>query len=212
MVLIPTRFRLLNSILSNKDLKILDVGAGSHSATITKKWYPKCEYHGIDRVKNYQNSMGDIQIMDTFYEMDVTMLEFSSIPDRYFDLVIMSHIIEHLSNGEKVIEGLVSKLKYNGLLYIEFPSVRSLNLPSMKGTLNFYDDPTHCRVFERREIEGILKLHSFEIIYSRVRRDWVRIICTPLLILNSLVKYGFVAGSVFWDITGFAEIVIARKK
>lgn len=209
--LIPTRFKLLNLFLVKKNIKILDVGCGSNSPSITKRWFPSCEYHGIDKEKNYQNNEKDILMIDRFYEIDVRMLDFTMIPDNYFDVVIMSHIIEHLPNGDEVIRSLLAKLTAGGLIYIEFPSRKSLSLPSMRGTLNFYDDKTHCRVFTRDEIEELLKAKSFKIMYSHVRRDWTRIVFMPLLMVNSLIKYGYIAGSVFWDITGFAEIVIARK-
>ncbi|MBI2428797.1 MAG: methyltransferase domain-containing protein [Ignavibacteriales bacterium] len=179
MNIIPTRFRFINRYLHSRKIKILDVGAGSHSASITKKWYPECEYHGIDRVKNYQNDERDFKLMDAFYKMDVTMLDYSTIPSDYFDVIIMSHIIEHLQNGDKVIEGLLSKLKQGGIIYTEFPSRKSLSLPSMNGTLNFYDDETHCRIFTRQEVVNIYKMNSFEILYSSVRRDWVRIFALP---------------------------------
>ena len=47
-------------------------------------------------------------------------------------------------------------LKPDGCIYIEFPSVRSLNLPSMRGALNFCDDKTHLRIYSIQEVANIL--------------------------------------------------------
>lgn len=192
-------------------MTILDVGAGSHSGSITKRWYPDAVYHGIDRTKEYQNEASDIEAMDRFIEMDVTKLDFTNIQDGHYDLIILSHIIEHLLNGDEVMKGLLRKLKQGGLIYVEFPSTASTTLPSMKGTLNFYDDETHCRIFTRNEIETLFRKNGMEIVCSRVRRDWMRILLIPLYMINAKIKYGYIAGSVFWDLFGFAEVVIAKK-
>ena len=42
-------------------------------------------------------------------------------------------------NGETVIQALFPKLKLHGVMYVEFPSIRSLGLPTGTGTLQFCD-------------------------------------------------------------------------
>lgn len=212
MNLKPTRFRILSKFISASDPKILDIGCGSHSPSITKRWFAHCEYHGVDRERAFGNDETDLAAMDKFYEMDATALDFSALPDRAFHVIILSHIIEHLPNGDKVIDGLIPKLLPGGVIYVEFPSTRSERLPSMRGTLNFYDDPTHCRVFTRGEVERIVERNGCVVLRSHTRRDWIRIISIPLLAINSYVKYGYIVGSVFWDLLGFAEIVVAKKQ
>lgn len=209
--LLPTRFKLFYSEYKDKVLKILDIGAGSHSASITKKWFPNCEYHGVDIVEDYDNSTGDISLMDKFFLMDLTQLKFDALPESYYDIIILSHVIEHLHNGDAVVEKLLPKLKKGGLIYIEFPGIRSAKLPSKKGTLNFYDDKTHVRIFSSDEVSKILLKNNFSIIKSGVRRDWQRILLLPLFIVYSKITRGYVEGSVFWDLLGFAEFVAARK-
>lgn len=208
----PTRFHNLKPYLKKNHVKVLDIGSGSNSPSLTKKWISNCEYHGVDLEKYYQNDEVDIRSMDSFYEMDLTKLEFESIPENYFDYIIMSHIIEHLHNGDQVITNLLPKLKRGGIIYIEFPSPKSVTLPKMRGTLNFYDDTTHCRLFSFQEVEMLLKNNGFNILRSGTRRDWLRIILIPLLVVHSISKYGFITGSVFWDLMGFAEFVIGEKQ
>lgn len=190
----------------------MDVGAGSHSATKTKSIYPNCEYHGIDISKNYENDEADFKAMSGFYEMDLTALRFEPIPDNYFDVIIMSHIIEHLHNGDKVIAGLLPKLKKGGYIYIEYPARRSTKLPSMKRTLNFYDDPTHVRIYDVPEVSKVLQEGGCKIIKGKTRRYWPYIALLPLTLLTETAKYGFVPGGVFWDVTGFAEYLFAVKE
>ncbi|MCA0428632.1 MAG: class I SAM-dependent methyltransferase [Bacteroidetes bacterium] len=208
----PPKFRFLPTSLKSANFRLLDVGAGSHSASKTKKWYPHCEYHGIDITRNYENDENDFKAMSGFYEMDLTRLEFSSIPDNYFDVIMMSHIIEHLSNGDQVIQGLLPKLKTGGFIYIEYPAERSTRLPSMKRTLNFYDDPTHVRIYSVPEVAGILEKSGFSVLRQGTRRYWPYIVLLPLTLVTEFLKYRFIPGGVFWDIAGFAEFVFARKK
>ena len=144
--LLPSKLVGFEKNIGNAAFTLLDVGAGNHSATKIKKHFPQCRYFGIDIVKDYNNSEEDFNLMEGFWEKDLTKLDFDDIPDHFFDAILMTHIIEHLQNGDKVINALLPKLKKGGYIYIEYPSANSVNFPSKKGTLNFYDDPTHVRI------------------------------------------------------------------
>ena len=124
----------------------------------------------------------------------------------------MSHIIEHLFNGDLVIEGLVKKLKKGGKIYIEYPGEKSTKLPSMKRTLNFYDDPTHVRIYSVPEINNVLVNNNFNVLKKGTRRYWPYIILLPFTIVTEFIKYKFIPGGVFWDLMGFAEYLYAEKK
>jgi len=211
MVIKPFKIKLAQKYLAKNELTILDVGAGSHSATITKKWLPKCHYTGIDISKNYDNDESDFKAMDEFIEMDLTKLEFDKIPENKYDMIVMSHVIEHLHNGDKVIAGLLSKLKKGGIIYLEFPSERSVNFPSKRETLNFYDDPTHCRLFSVKEVAEILSRNQMNVLSSGTRRQMINIILMPLKIIYQSLTQGYVRGGVYWDFYGFADYVVAKK-
>ena len=180
----PHKFRFLPSDFKQRKFALLDVGAGSHSATKTKAIFPNCEYHGIDITKNYENDAADFKAMSGFYELDLTALQFESIPNNYFDVIVMSHIIEHLHNGDKVIEGLLPKLKKGGYIYIEYPGQRSTKLPSMKRTLNFYDDPTHVRIYSVAEVTKVLETNGCEVLRGTTRRYWPYIALLPLTVVS----------------------------
>jgi hypothetical protein len=124
---------------------------------------------------------------------------------------MMAHIIEHLHNGDKVIEGLIPKLKSGGYIYIEYPGIQSTKLPSMNGSLNFYDDDTHIRVYSIPEITKVLG-NQFEILSSGTRRNLAFLIAMPFKILLNAIKFKKPSGNTFWDLLGFAELVFAQKK
>lgn len=207
----PTKLLPLKRRFGNQSFKLLDIGAGNHSASLVKHYLPHCQYFGVDIDKDYNNDEQDFALMEQFWEKDLTQLDFDDIPNASFDAILMAHIIEHLENGDEVLKALAPKLKNGGVIYIEFPGRKSPHLPSKKGTLNFYDDDTHCRLYTHEEIESILKKSGFKILKSGTRKDWRYIALMPFKIPFHLIKNGFVPGSVYWDWYGFAEFVFAEK-
>lgn len=212
MMIRPFRVVALQKLMTSTPKQILDIGSGSHSPTITKRFFPGCTYSGVDIQQDYSNTEEDIQNMDQFFEMDLTKLNFEAIPNNTYDLIVMSHIIEHLHNGDKVIAGLLPKLKSGGVIYIEFPSEKSTKLPSMPETLNFYDDPTHVRIFTRKEITELLSTNGLEVIEQGIAKRLINILLLPIRIPFHLIKLKRLRGPAFWDLYGFAEYVIGKKK
>jgi ubiquinone/menaquinone biosynthesis C-methylase UbiE len=207
----PTKLLRLKRSFGNKPFKLLDVGAGNHSASLVKHYLPNASYYGIDISKDYNNDESDFELMDGFWEKDLTKLQFDDIPNESFNAILMAHIIEHLENGDEVIAALLPKLKKGGLIYIEYPGETSMSLPSKKGTLNFHDDDTHVRLYSVPELKNLLEQHNCEVIESGTRKDWRYIALMPLKIPFHLLKSGYVPGSVYWDFFGFAEFVFAKR-
>lgn len=208
---INLKFKYMNMAFGRKPFQLLDVGAGNQSASKTKVVFPNCEYHGLDMDRNTNYIKEDFMLMNNFYELDLTKLDLSAVPDNYFDYINMAHVIEHLENGDKVLPLLISKLKKNGYFYIEYPGAKSLNLPSMYDTLNFYDDKTHKRVYSVSELTEIFKTNNCTIIESGTRRNWYYILAMPFRMIHSFVTIRKIRGNIFWDITGFAEYLFVKK-
>jgi SAM-dependent methyltransferase len=203
----PIRYR------RNQAFRLLDVGCGNHSPSITKRRYPNCSYVGIDR-ERYNNDDKDLEQIDAFYEVDISCGGLDFVPKESFDVVIASHVLEHLPNGIEVLGQLCTKLRTGGDVYIEYPGPTSLHLPHGRRCLNFHDDPTHVRVYSLDEISNVLLSHGLRILDSGKRRDAIRLALLPLGILRelySVVRYGVLDGPALWDLLGFAEFVHGRK-
>lgn len=191
---------------------VLDVGAGNHSARKMKRVYPQCIYHGLDQVSDYNNDDADMREMDRFFQIDLGYVDsLAEIPDNFYDVIVVAHVIEHLRNGLEVIAALLPKLKVGGRIYVEFPSVRSLSLPSMKGCLNFSDDSTHVRVYEVRELANVMLDRGCRVIRGGRRRDWSKILLLPFFLVRSAMHRDGIQASVFWDLLGFADYIYAKK-
>ena len=201
----PIRFDYLNKYIK-RNSRILDIGCGDFPV-ITKKYFPLCQYYGVDKnIPRY-----GFENMNKFYQIDLNKKGLSEIPNNYFDVIIMSHIIEHLENGKYIVKKLVKKLRNDGIIYIETPSPLSINFPSMKGTLNFYDDKTHVRVYSIQELTTILTDNNLTVLSKGTRRSFKRILFFPIYSLGAILKWRFLPASVFYDLVGFANYIIAKK-
>ena len=207
-----SKFIYLRKSFGNRPFKLLDVGVGNHSASKTVSLFPACEYYGVDLNKDYNNSEEDFKVMKSFYEMDLTQLDFHLIPDNFFDGIWIVHVIEHLHNGDKVIENLIEKLKPGGYMYIEYPGIKSTRLPSMYGTLNFYDDLSHVRVYSVKELTALFQHKGCSVLKGGTRRNLFFILVAPFRILGYWIRGKKLIGNIFWDILGFAEFIYVRKK
>jgi trans-aconitate methyltransferase len=211
-ITLPAKYRFLNKLFKQGEFVLLDIGAGNHSASKTKKWFPNCEYHGLDLNKNYNNDENDFKLMQSFYELNLEELNLDSVPNANFDFIMMAHVIEHLKNGDQVLVKLLAKLKPGGYLYVEYPGIKSTQLPRMKGTLNFFDDDTHVRVYSLTELYNLFLKNNTEIIKGGTRKYIPNILMMPFKVIHNLIKYGKILPSIFWDFFGFAEFILIKKK
>lgn len=198
--------------MGDKPFRLLDIGTGNHSASKALTVFPSCEYHGVDKERGYNNSEEDFMLMTAFYEIDLTTLDFSSIPDNYFDAILMVHVIEHLYNGDEVVKGILSKLKKKGYIYVEYPGKKSTTLPSMEGTLNFKDDTTHVRVYSVKELSAVFEENDCKVLKSGLRRNPWFIMAMPFRIVKCWISGKKLQGNIFWDLLGFAEFVWVQKQ
>lgn len=202
----PVRFDHMGRFLT-PGTRLLDVGCGDFAPYSTFKYYPSVIFSGID----WHNIAGR-KDMEHFFQCDLEKTDLAEVPNNYYDVINLSHIIEHVSDGGKLLSILVSKLKSGGIIYVETPTERTLKFPPMYGTLNFYDDPTHKKVYTLSEIEDILKRNGCIILESRVRRSLKRIILMPLYTISTWLRDKKINATVLWDIKGFAHYVIAQKQ
>lgn len=226
LVLIKERIKKTISLLPRYDIliryrlkekiNILDVGCGYHSAELTRYYFPECRYYGLDKSNINLENLKKIKQFKYFWKIDLEKSNLNEIPNNFFDLIILSHVIEHLRNGEIVLLNLFKKLKKNGILYLEFPSFHTKDLPSLKRlgyTLNFYDDSTHIRMYTLKELKNFLIINNFKILKAGLYQDLKKIVLLPLLFSYFLIARKFPELiAIIWNLLGFCSFIVALKQ
>lgn len=196
--------------------RVLDIGCGNHSPTLTKRWFPGCYYAGAD-IQTYNNEDRDLAVMDDFYPVGTDGSGYDAIPEAAFDLIILNHVVEHMANPVPIVAKLCSKLKPNGYMWIAFPSLRSLSLPSSSDeTLQFCDDPTHIRVPDIREITNALLANQVRVLHAgRSREGFFTSLSDIVKFAKRLLKWsatGKFSGKGMWYLLGFEDHVFGQHR
>jgi hypothetical protein len=216
-VFCPTKLIAARRFFGKKPLVILDVGCGNRSYEIAKHWLNIREYVGIDR-EYWHDDLGGYDGIDRLIIKDLNLdPQLPEVPDEYFDLIILNHVIEHLKKGELVLSELLKKMKKDAIIYIETPDIVTINYPSAIGFMNFYDDPTHERIYEIKLLVSSMMDLGYKILGYGRRRDWKRlIIFSPLMIVwNLIFSIPFrrkIDARGLWDLFGVASFILASKK
>jgi SAM-dependent methyltransferase len=215
----PHRFVYTEPAIGRPGARILDVGCGNHSPSLTRRYYPDATYHAVDRSFDWNLDDADKAAIDRFFEADLDAAGALAGPaDRAYDTVLCSHVLEHVRNPKAVAAALAEKVAPGGALYVEVPSLRSVSFPSaregwfgIRGCLNFRDDPTHREPVDLRSVVPVLQGAGLAVSPVRTRRLARRIALLPAYVGAGLALRGYVPASVIWDAVGFAEYVVGRR-
>jgi SAM-dependent methyltransferase len=103
----------------------------------------------------YLKTIGkDVYCLDLYIDKDFENLTISNIEkdipysSRYFDVVVMCEVIEHLAHDYNALENIRRVLKEDGILILSIPF------------LNDYE-PTHIRIFNRKSAIRLLNTSGF---------------------------------------------------
>lgn len=119
--------------------------------------------------------------------------DMSSFPENEtFDLIICSHVLEHVSDPSRLISFLGHHLNPGGVLYVEVPG-------EIWAGLNIESDPvTHINFFTERSLNSLLLRNGFGVLESR----------------QQIANYGNMPLEVIWAVvskrSGGADIPQAR--
>jgi len=196
--------------------RILDIGCGNGSPSVTKRWFPGCRYTGAD-IQRYHLGTADDAAMDEFFPLGIDGSGYDAIPDTSYDFVILNHVIEHMKEPAPILAFLCAKLKPGGYIWIAFPSVRSLSLPhSDDETLQFCDDPTHVYVPDLREVANILLANDVKVLHAGRSREGLLTTLADLFkfgkrMLRKLLTGKF-SGRAMWYLLGFEDHVFGQRR
>jgi SAM-dependent methyltransferase len=191
---------------------LLDVGCGNDAPRYAKSLNPSIHYTGLDIV-DYDDAPEEIAAADEFIrtpsaEWAATIAGFGP----RFDGVLSSHNLEHCEDQQGTVRAMCAALKPGGHLYLAFPTDESVNFPSRRGTLNFYDDDTH-RVppgFDR--VGAWLEESGMEIEY-RARRYRPLVLAAVGAVLEPIeaIRKANAPLGATWALYGFESVFWARR-
>jgi len=198
--------------LANKNGTLLDVGCGNDSSYRIKTKYPDIKYTGID-IGDYNQTkpiLADRYILtspDTFAEKIAEM-------ENTFDTVISAHNLEHVNNREETLIAMTKTLRGGGVLYLSFPTAKSINFPGPReGTLNYFDDKTHKNMppdFDK--VIMTLKRHGMKILFSsRSYKPFIMYLIGFFLEWKSKRRRKIYSNTATWAYWGFESIIWAKK-
>lgn len=191
---------------------ILDVGCGNNSPFKFKSVRPDCYYVGID--VGVYNQTADYQT----YADELILTQ----PDRFaaeieglgarFDAIFCVHNLEHCDDYLAVAKAMSAAVKPGGFIYMAFPCEASVHFPRRKGTLNFYDDPTHQTVIPFDTLLKYLADQGLAISYAAKRYRpiipfLIGLITEPICYLFNIRSIG--GGT--WALYGFESVILASK-
>jgi len=77
--------------------------------------------------------------------------------DEKFDLIFMSHVIEHVIDPPATVRKLAALLNSNGVLYVETPNVGALDARIWGRHWGLIHYPRHLHLFDRRTLPAMLR-------------------------------------------------------
>lgn len=140
----------------DKSFEIFDIGGGAGGVLESFKQISNCTL--VDFNKDFLN-FASKNGLNTFEGGIEDIAKVGSKPD----LVILSHVIEHIPNLNDALRALKENLKPGSYVYIEVPSIDSLNYGHY-----YYDflrqiHKPHCYYFSKDVLNNLMERHGFDV-------------------------------------------------
>lgn len=199
-------------IRNMKGGKLLDIGCGNHSPSRTKIANPSVFYVGVD-INKYNIDENDIAVANEihFFDVETFFNDLITKIDHKFNYIICAHLIEHIPDKELLFKTIKSKLVKGGLCYITTPDVHTVNFPSSKGCLNYYDDPTHVNMpLTFQNIHTLCDSHNLRLVKFNLRNSSVfgYLIGLAMEPFRALLKRNMFFTWLYW---GFEDLYIIEN-
>jgi len=157
-------------------MRILDVGCGSGDTALAAKrrFGPSCEVTGIEMYE--PAGMAARNKLDRVIIGDIEHLTLD-FPEKHFDCILCSDILEHLKDPWTVLNTLRRFLADDGVFVASMPNIRHI-VPLKQIILDRLEyqksgvlDKTHLRIFTLHTIRGLFTQTGFQIELVKPNRD-----------------------------------------
>lgn len=145
--------------------------------------------------------------------------------NKTYDLVVMSHVLEHIINPEKQLQSLRELINNKGMIIIIVPNSSSLTAKIFGKYWGYWQVPIHITHFNKKSLKYILQASGFKVIDSKtVGGDSLLFLLTIANILNyksTNLKLTFIRKWIirsysaimkYWYIIGNDDLIVTAMK
>lgn len=143
---------------SNKNIKLLDIGAGTGDFLVMAK----SQGFVVDGVEPSEIARinADKKGIQLHEDLD-------ALGGQRFNVITLWHVLEHLPSLEKQIAQMVSLLEENGTLIVAVPNYKSFDAKHYKSFWAGFDVPRHLWHFSRKSINTLFQKHDMEVVKTK---------------------------------------------
>ncbi len=137
------RVNRIGPLVVNK--RVLEFGCGA--GALMEKLAPLCgAIEGVERTASFRTRLD---------ERGYTVHEDIKDSEGEFDVILMFHVLEHLTEPVQAIRDCLDRMRPNGLLYIEVPNINDalLSLYDVEAYHRFHFFKDHLHYFSRNSLE-----------------------------------------------------------
>ncbi len=148
-------------IHQNSNLKLLDIGAGfPYAINAFQAIFNNVELHVVEP-SSQTNQIFKKRGCKT-YNFLFNKINPHLLPSDYFDVILLSHVLEHYNSIdlESILRAIKLLLKENGLILIELPNSDFVNYIDKR-----FNDAPHLSFFSISSLKYILEKCGFDLIF-----------------------------------------------
>lgn len=152
--------RFLRKYLKFKNLSIFDIGCSTGNLLNAFK------EKGFAHVSGLDPSTSCKKIAKKLYGINI----FTGVLSEYFsqekyDVVLLSHVLEHLPDLPATFTKLNNLTNDNSLLYVEVPAAHKFNMNIKEPFSHFSIE--HINFFTEKSLKNLMNVHGFENVYMK---------------------------------------------
>ncbi len=163
---------LKNYLPSTKRCKVLDIGS---AAGILLNMFKKNQWDTF----GIEPSLSFAEYSRSKYELKVKtgLFQEAIFPGINFDLVVISHVLEHISDPINFLKAVAKKIKEDGYLFVEVPDIRR---PKIKVLYSSFFAATHLFLFSPNTLAMVLAKAGFRIIAQSNAKRGFRVLAKKI--------------------------------